>query len=472
MTENDLRRIAATIDSGSVPPDLVRHMTVMWSGKLDSSATPQMSIKSGGGTCADSKKTSGAIIPPRAITEAADLPSGKADYELLSKLGEGGMGVVMSARQSSIDRVVAVKKIKPSEAVKAESRQKFLAEATVTGDLEHPNIVPIYDLGKDESGHALLLDEARQGHALGQGDRPEDRAGEPGNLDEGLRRRGLRPFPRHHPPRLEARKRHAWRLRRGAGDGLGPGSTVGSPAAMKAGMAGTPAYMAPEMAVGPMERIGFGSDIYLFGAILYEVVTGKRPHTSTSVAACSDGRRAERDPADGQVGRTGRYRAEGDVHQPQRPLSPRSPTCKRPIAEYCSHAESISFRCAPRKTCCGRRPGRSTNTTPAPCSASRRPMRFGNGNPRAGQGIEEATLAYAGLALKNGDFDLGAKLLDPQKATHAPLLKQLRDEKQERDARVQRLKTARRVGVALVVTVLVVVTVAFFLVNAAKKRCP
>ncbi len=74
-------------------------------------------------------------------------------------------------------------------------------------------------------------------------------------------------------------------------------------------------------------------------------------------------------------------------------------------------------------------------------------------------------MAYAGLALKNGDFDLGAKLLDPQKATHAALLKQLQEEKQERDARVQRLKTARRVGVALVVTVLVVVTVAFFLVN-------
>ena len=75
-----------------------------------------------------------------------------ADYELIKELGQGGMGVVMPARQASIDRTVAFKRIKPAEAGKAQSRQKFLAEAVVTGDLEHPNIVPIYDVGKDESG--------------------------------------------------------------------------------------------------------------------------------------------------------------------------------------------------------------------------------------------------------------------------------------------------------------------------------
>ena len=75
-----------------------------------------------------------------------------ADYELIKELGRGGMGVVMSARQASIDRTVALKRINPAEAGKPQSRQKFLAEAIVTGDLEHPNIVPIYDVAKDESG--------------------------------------------------------------------------------------------------------------------------------------------------------------------------------------------------------------------------------------------------------------------------------------------------------------------------------
>ncbi len=156
LTEADFHRIAATIEGGKLPPDLIKNVTMFWSGKLDTRVTPQ-NVRSSLENLSIDEDTR-RVIPSRAISQAkakgaAEPPSGNtADYELLSMLGEGGMGVVMSARQSSIDRVVAVKKIKPSEAVKVESRQKFLAEAIVTGELEHPNIVPVYDLGKDESG--------------------------------------------------------------------------------------------------------------------------------------------------------------------------------------------------------------------------------------------------------------------------------------------------------------------------------
>ena len=51
-------------------------------------------------------------------------------------------------------------------------------------------------------------------------------------------------------------------------------------------MGGTPAYMAPEMALGPIERIGFHSNVYLLGAILYEIVTGHPPHTGKDVTTC------------------------------------------------------------------------------------------------------------------------------------------------------------------------------------------
>ena len=62
------------------------------------------------------------------------------------------MGVVYSARQASIDRTVAIKMLKNDIASDDEQREKFLSEAVVTGDLDHPNIVPIYDLGSNETG--------------------------------------------------------------------------------------------------------------------------------------------------------------------------------------------------------------------------------------------------------------------------------------------------------------------------------
>ena len=55
---------------------------------------------------------------------------------------------------------------------------------------------------------------------------------------------------------------------------------------VSAGMGGTPAYMAPEMATGPFDKMGRSSDIYLLGAILYEIVTGKPPHTGHDVMKC------------------------------------------------------------------------------------------------------------------------------------------------------------------------------------------
>ena len=461
LTENDLRRIAATIDSGSVPPDLVRHVTMMWSGKLDSSATPQTSIKSDGAAVEEDERR---VIPPRAVSEPTDLPTGKADYELLSKLGEGGMGVVMSARQSSIDRVVAVKKIKPSEAAKAESRQKFLSEATVTGELEHPNIVPVYDLGKDESGTLFYSMKHVKGtpwdKVIGQKTVLE-------NLEIWMKVCDAVGFA-HSRGIIHRDLKPENVMLGGFGEVLvmdwGLALTVGSPAAAKAGMAGTPAYMAPEMAVGPMERIGFGSDVYLLGAILYEVVTGKRPHTSTSVAAClMAAARNVIQPTDkaGELvdialkamstNPNDRYATVTDLQEAYR--------------QYCSHAESISLSMRAEEDLLRAGAGQEYEYYARALFGFQEAHALWEGNPRAAQGMEEATLGYAGLALKNGDFDLGAKLLDPQKETHAPLLKQLREEKQERDARVQRLKTARRVGVALVVTVLVVVTAAFFLVN-------
>ena len=81
-------------------------------------------------------------------------------------IGEGGMGVVYAAHQSSIARTVAVKMLKPSAKVREDQRDKFISEAVVTGELDHPNIVPIYDLGSNDEGalfYSMKRVRARRG---------------------------------------------------------------------------------------------------------------------------------------------------------------------------------------------------------------------------------------------------------------------------------------------------------------------
>ena len=133
------------------------------------------------------------------------------------------MGVVYAAHQSSIARTVAVKMLKPSAKVREEQRDKFISEAVVTGELDHPNIVPIYDLGSNDRGRAVLFDEAASTA------RPGTRRSHQKRLDENLsillRVADAVAFAHaggviHRDP--EAGKRDARRLRRSAGDGLGP----------------------------------------------------------------------------------------------------------------------------------------------------------------------------------------------------------------------------------------------------------
>ncbi len=85
-------------------------------------------------------------VPPRELAESAEVAD--ADYQIEELLGEGGMGAVYAARQKSMDRPVAIKVLKPRAARLASSQDAFVSEAVITGKLDHPNIVPIYDVGK------------------------------------------------------------------------------------------------------------------------------------------------------------------------------------------------------------------------------------------------------------------------------------------------------------------------------------
>src|SRR5207253_10070650 len=84
--------------------------------------------------------------------------------------------------------------------------------------------------------------------------------------------------------------------------------------------------------------------------------------------------------------------------------------------------------------------------------------------------VSEVRLAYANSALRKGDYDLGASLLDGTNPTHAALRRQIMEAQREREARQQRLKVMKRAAVGLIATVLLVVTVAFFWIKSARDE--
>ena len=143
------------------------------------------------------------------------------------------MGVVLQARDLRIRRTVAMKVMKASPQFSRESVLRFIDEAQLTGQLEHPNIVPVYELGIDESGETfytmkyvkgITLDDVLRGlrhHNPETSSRSIRSAYAADDFSKDLRRRGLRAFQGRRASRPEAGERHDRRLRRGARHGLG-----------------------------------------------------------------------------------------------------------------------------------------------------------------------------------------------------------------------------------------------------------
>ena len=278
----------------------------LWADAVASDAPPQMSIKSGRVT-ASTTAAERLLLRSRRVSH---VPDGKeapsdSDYELAGELGRGGMGVVYTARQASLDRHTAVKMIRPEMAQDPDAVNRFLAEAMVLAELDHPNIPPIHDLGGKEDGTLFYTMKEVQGSSWDKvivGNSEED------NLrillavcdavayahDRGVIHRDLKPENVMLGDYGEVLVMD-WGLAASVGSDKAERLTEAS------GRAGTPVYMAPEMARREFWRIGKASDIYLLGAVLYEIVTGKRPHGGDTIyAAIHAAMQNETQPTDKQ----------------------------------------------------------------------------------------------------------------------------------------------------------------------------
>ncbi len=211
-------------------------------------------------------------------------------YAINGILGEGGMGVVYEAEHMAMGRIVAIKVLHPENAQKREAVSRLQHEAKVTGNLGHPNICEIYDMGRLEDGSPYVVMERLRGETLADRIKRDGKV-EPGPVVEiaiqvlsalaaahasGIIHRDLKPenvFLAEKPGGLVVTKLLDFGISKAmlaAGDEDRLGLT-------QTGMVmGTPYYMAPEQARGD-RALDNRVDLWAVGVMMYEAMTGRRP---------------------------------------------------------------------------------------------------------------------------------------------------------------------------------------------------
>lgn len=221
------------------------------------------------------------------------------NYEILEEIGRGGMGVIYRARQRHSRRIVAVKRVLSYHSDSRETLARFRREAQAAASLDHPNILPIYEVSESEDGLPFFSMKFAPG----------------GSLQE------VGPALRNDPRQcvaLVAKIARAVQYAHGKGilhRDLKPGNILldgrGEPLVSDFGLAkwldttsdltrtltifGTPGYIAPEQASGPAAQLKPAADVYSLGAVLFDLLAGRPPFLGTH--ALSVIRQAAESPA-------------------------------------------------------------------------------------------------------------------------------------------------------------------------------
>src|SRR5262245_11996274 len=254
----------------------------------------------GPGVTADpgSPTTDGPGGPPPADRDEAAADPGRGtkvryfgDYELKRVLGKGGMGVVYKAQQRSLNRFVALKMIKAGRWAGAEEVRRFRNEAEAVANLDHPRIVPIYEVGEHRRRHYFSM-KLIEGPSLA--DRLQDYAADPRKSAHVVAAIARAVHHAHQRGILHRDLKPSNILLDAAGEphvtdfGLARRIEPTGDQSVSGSVVGTPSYMSPEQAEGRRGAITTATDVYGLGAILYAALTGQPPFQADSVLATLD----------------------------------------------------------------------------------------------------------------------------------------------------------------------------------------
>ena len=449
--------------------EILNTVESQWQGQLGTDQPISHTIKSSVG---ETTIPDHLVVPRRAVRSVEEGLGGRQDYELLEVIGRGGEGVVHAARQASIDRTVALKMIRGERTGDSTSRLKFLSEAVVTGDLEHPNIVPIYDLGTTNEGALFYAMKRIKGTPWSDVIRKKSQLENINILmrtadavalahSRGVVHRDLKPENVMLGDFGEI-------LLTDWGISLCTETFSKKQSVfLSRGLGGSPAYMAPEMATGPIEKIGPPADIYLLGAILYEIVTGRPPHHADTVKNCLlAAAHNEILPTD----------VKGELVDIARRAMMSNPEARftsvqefqDAINAHLSHSESVLLSDQASADLQRAKQSLSYDDFSAAVFGFQKAIELWSGNRPAAKSLIVARVEYATAALSKGDLDLALSLLDPQQVRHHRVRKQVLAAQAERDARQHRLKSMRRFAALLLLGIFVGGSYAFVRVNAAK----
>jgi serine/threonine-protein kinase len=206
-------------------------------------------------------------------------------YEVLEKLGEGGMGEVYRARDSHLDRIIALKVLPPERVKDPDRRRRFIQEAKTASALNHPNIVTVYDLG-EENGLPYLVMEYVDGEALGTIIASRRDLTLVQKLDIIIQVcNALHCAHQHHIIHRDVKPANVILLANGNVKLLdfGVAHAAGKAMTRPGQVIGTLAYMPPEQFNG--QPVDARSDVFSTGVMLYELLTYVLPFEATGAAA-------------------------------------------------------------------------------------------------------------------------------------------------------------------------------------------